>query len=233
LTLKGEAKTKYMRKYMRRWRAEQRAQAKPQAKPAAKAAVPADAELAAELARLKAENARLKAELASECDRREAAKPAEADLASLPKSSRERFEALVRRQEREYTARVRQAVEVETRRFAAEVILPGWRERLNEVEKHQKILDRILDRRAPLVSKKVFRIFRACVQPDSRGNLTNAMLHDAAVAFNTNSAAIEIALCGKEAERPKGPPLPTWEEMKARAENRARAKRAAASKAKG
>jgi hypothetical protein len=160
----------------------------------------------------------------------------EADLASLPKSSRERFEALVRRQEREYEARVRYAADVEARRKLDEIMLPHWHKRLDEVV---GMLER-LDRRRPIIAKKTFRILQACVQPDSRGNLTKEMLHDAAVVFNTKKQEIEIALCGKEAERPK-PPSHTdvprnWAEMeaaraKAQAENRARAKRAAATRA--
>src|SRR5262249_28483497 len=116
------------------------------------------------------------------------------------------------------------------------ISLPYWHERLDKVA---GMLDG-LDRRRPIVSKPIWRIFKAAVQPDSRGNLTAAMLHDAAVTFNTKEEEIEIALCGKEAERPKMPshrdvPRRRTDMMaakeKVRAEHSARAKRAAATRA--
>jgi len=93
-----------------------------------------------------------------------------------------------------------------------------------------------LNRRKPIMSKQMFRILMASVQPDKGG--TNA----AAAEFNSNRKAIEAALCGSEAERrrwelPSASGLPrTWAEMEAapakvRAENSARGKRAAATRA--
>ena len=83
------------------------------------------------------------------------------------------------------------------------------------------------------VSKRTFRIMQAGVQPDRGG--TNA----AAAEFNDNKEVIEAVLCGSEAEQRKWeltPPPMSRAELDAarervRAENRARATRAAATRA--
>lgn len=194
---------------------------------------------AAELEGLKAEIIRLKAELAGVRESRRPDQPFEAsaiDPASLPKTSREKFEAMVRRQNREFEARVKHAADVEARQQLDEFYLPYWHERLDKVV---DMLD-LLGRGRPIISKKIFRIVLAAVQPTTRTSMTDEMLNDAAVAFNTKRVAIEIALCGKEAERPELPShtdVPrSWTEMmarreKVRAKNSARAKRAATTRA--
>src|SRR5262249_49275915 len=180
----------------------------------------------------------LKAKLEHEHER--PARAIEVDPASLPKSYRERFEAMRRRLEQDFEWRVKQRAQEETRRIIEESDLPYWREQVEKAEKEAKWLDGILNKRRPIVSKKIFRIFSAAVQPDTRTTLTAAMLHDAAVEFNRNKQKIEIALCGKEAERPKRTLPPEAELPRTRADlmarkaartARERAKRAAATRA--
>jgi hypothetical protein len=204
----------------------------------------------AEIKQLKAEVARLKADLAEFGNKASVTKP-DAELASLPKSSRARFEAMVRRQEREYEARVKHHAGLEARKLVDEVYLPNLRKRLEEVERQNKIIDRAFDARYgrdPLISRAMFRKALACLHPDGRATVSEKMLSEVFAVFSQKTGGdvrtgrqgvnrIEIALCGKEADRPKaGPPLPTWEELQANraaydAKNRERAKRAAATRA--
>ena len=154
---------------------------------------------------------------------------AEIDPASLPKSYRERFEAMCRRQAREFEDRVKQQANAEGRRLLDDIFLPHLRKRLEDAERQNKHLEAVLDRRRPIISKRLLRLLQAAAHSDRSGS------HELAVEFNSKRQEIEIALCGKEADRPKGPPLPTWAEMMANraaydAKNRERAKRAAATR---
>jgi len=125
---------------------------------------------------------------------------------------------------------VKHAAQQEARRRLNEISLLYWHKKLDEVA---GLLER-LDRRNPLVSKRTLRLMIGGAHPDRGG--TDA----AAAEVNGNRKAIEIALCSKEAERPKMPShtdVPrTWTEMmaareKVKAENSERAKRAAATHA--
>jgi hypothetical protein len=187
------------------------------------------------LAELEAEVARLTTELARGRERDE-----QAGAASLPKSYRERFEAMCRRQNREFEWRVEQAADTEARRLFDELFVPNLRKRLEENESLNKTLDEVLRARRPLMSKALFRKILACLHPDSRAGASEKMFNEAFAAFNEKGEdgvnKIEIALCGKEADRVQRPPPPSWAEMmaareKVRAENSARAKRAAATRA--
>jgi hypothetical protein len=181
-----------------------------------------------EAAALEARIRKLEAQLA-----RERAAPPD-DPASLPKSYRKRFEAMVRRQNREFEARVKHHAQQEARRVLDEISLPYWHKRLDEISSQLAGLDRL----RPLMAQATRRLILACLHSDSRMNTSEKRLNEAFVAFNDKR--IEIALCGKEAERPKMPShadVPrTWTEMMANraaydAKNRARARRAAATRA--
>jgi hypothetical protein len=216
--LSGDAKTKYQREYMRK----RRAGAKPEPKTAPQ---PASAKAPA----LEARIAKLEAELG-----------AQPGADALPKSYRERFEAMCRRQDREFEWRVKQAASTEASRLLDEIFLPGLRERLEQNERQTKAIDAALYGRTPLMPKAMFRKILACLHPDSRAAASEKMFNEAFAAFSAKSKdgvnRIEIALCGKEADRVQRPPPPSLAEMMARraaktAENSARAKRAAATRA--
>jgi len=152
------------------------------------------------------------------------------DPATFSKSARERFEAMRRRQAREFEDRVKQRADVEARRLLNEIFLPDLRKRLEDNERQNKHLDVTLNRHRPIISKRLLRLLHAAAHSDRSGS------HELAVAFNTKRQEIEIALCGKEADRPERRPMPTLAEMMANraaydAENRERAKRAAATRA--
>jgi hypothetical protein len=189
---------------------------------------------ASAVAKLEARIRELEAELARA--RADAVKPGD----DLPKSYRERYEARVRRLEREFEDRVKQRAGAEASRLLDEVFLPNLRERLEKAEHQQKVIDGALDRRRPLMTKALFRKVLACLHPDSRTGASETMRNEAFAAFSEKNKdgvnQIEIALCGREADRPKGRPRPTWAEImaareKVRAERSARAKRAAATRA--
>jgi hypothetical protein len=212
-----------------RFRAKQRAD-KPRNETATKSGGADTGPLRARIRELESENARLREHPPT--------KPVEDEPASLPKSYRERFEAMCRRQEREYAARVQFQVQQEIGRRIDEMVLPAWRQRLENAQRQYESINRILDRRAPLIPKALFLKLWAYANPGTRDQVSEAehrRLWDALNANKGNRKLIELALCGKEAERPTTPP-PTWAEMmtareKVRAENSARAKRAAATRA--
>jgi hypothetical protein len=226
----------------RRYRAGLASKPAPATKPAGAATKPKaeperddrSAEKDREIARLKARNLELELEI-----NRLKAEPT-IDPASLPKSYREKFEAMCRRQNREYEARVKQGADARARKLYDEFFLPNLRERLEKAERQNKALDAAIDRRTPIISRALFRKALACLHPDSRTGASEKMYNEAYAAFSEKGKdgvnKVEIALCGKEADRPQRPPLPTWAEMMAarervRAENSARAKRAAATRA--
>jgi hypothetical protein len=200
------------------------------------------AELEAEVARLTAANAELARVRELEAEIASVPPPGlakQADAASLPKSYRERFEAMCRRQAREFEWRVKEAANVEGRKLLDEIFLPNLRKRLEEAENRNKTLEQIFERR-PLISKALFRKALACLHPDSRAAASEKMFNEVFAAFSekdkNNINKIEIALCGKEADRVPRAAMPTLAEMmaareKVRAENSARAKRAAATRA--
>src|SRR5262245_25411952 len=72
----------------------------------------------------------LKAKLEHEHER--PARAIEVDPASLPKSYRERFEAMRRRLEQDFEWRVKQRAQEETRRIIEESDLPYWREQVEK-----------------------------------------------------------------------------------------------------
>jgi len=195
---------------------------------------------AAAAERLAARIRELEAELARERAKPPITKPAAIDPASLPKSYRERFEAMCRRQAREFEARVEQRADEEARKLLDEVFLRHLRERLEDNEHQNQMLDQIFDQRRPIISKAMYRKILACLHPDSRAGASEKMFNEAFAAFSEKNKdginRIEIAVCGKEADRPKRHPRPTWAEImarreKVRAEHSARAKRAAATRA--
>ena len=217
--------------------------AKPVTKPVTK---PAGADHAALVKELERATARFR-ELQARCRDLEAriveakASKGAIDPATFSMTAQQKMDAWKRQQMRAMAREFDQRVLVESRRLLDESLLPTYRERLEYTERQIKAIDKALDRRSPLISKAMYRIILACLHPDSRKGATEEMFTKAFVAFSNKGDRdkvnkIEIALCGKEADRPKGPPLPTWAEMMAGraaydAKNRERAKRAAATRA--
>jgi hypothetical protein len=233
--------TERSRLYRAKLRAEQGIEPRPPGRPprdATKQTKPATKSEAPDLAPLTARIRELEAELARERATKPAAAAA-ADAASLPKSYRERFEAMCRRQEREYEARVQQGTDARARKFIDEIFLPHLRKRLEDAERECESIRRIFDRRTPIIPKALFLKLWAYANPGTRDQVSEAdhrRLWDALNANKGNRKLVEIALCGREADRPSGQPPPTWADLmaareKVRAENSARAKRAAATRA--
>jgi hypothetical protein len=225
----------YYRDYMRRRRAGEaagrpKAEASHTAAPAVKAHTAAPA--------LEARVRELEAQLAGERARRDEQAGA-ADAESLPKSYRERFEAMCRRQAREFEWRVKQAADAEARRLFDEFFLPNLRKRLEENEQQNKHIDAVLNGRKPIISKALFQKWWAYANPGTRDQMSEAdhlRLWHALTAKEGNRKLIEIVLCGKEADRVKQAPIASFAELmaareKVSAENSARAKRAAATRA--
>jgi hypothetical protein len=214
-----EVRRRYFRELMRRRRAGQQAKPKPSA-PAA------DAAKDREIARLKACLAELEAE-------RERAREV---LPPLSKTERQEL-AVYKRQikseiRRELETQFEQRVDAAARELL-DYNIKRWLDQFQAAEQRIKDFDAKLSRYKRIISKRTFRIMQAGVQPDRGG--TNA----AAAEFNDNKEVIEAVLCGSEAEQRKWeltPPPMSRAEMEAarekvRAENSARAKRAAATRA--
>ena len=152
-------------------------------------------------------------------------------------TAQQKLEAYKRQVKREVTREIEaqfdQRVETEARQLFDET-LKWWHSHFEQAERTIKEFDATLNRRKPIMSKRMFRILMASVQPDKGGT------HAAAAEFNSKREAIEAALCGSEAEQRKWA-LPdrlarTREELmaaraKVQAENSARAERAAATRA--
>jgi hypothetical protein len=186
------------------------------------------AELEAEIARLKAD----KAELARVRERDE-----QAGAASLSMTAQQKLEAYKRQIEREVTrkleAQFEQRVNDEARRWFDQS-LQSWCNRFAAAERQVKEWDKMFNRRKPILSKRMFRLVKASVQPDKGGT------HDVAAEFNSKAEVIETVLCGSEAEqrdwaRVSSLPRSVEELMaageKRRARDSAKAKRAAATRA--
>jgi hypothetical protein len=218
MTLKGEARTRYMREYMRRRRAKapgaglKRAPVKPASDTAKDARI---RELEAELARERAQHE---------------------ELPPLSKTERQDLAAY----KRQIKSEVRRELEAQIdRRVSAEAWelldynIKLWLEQFRAAEKRIKDFDAKISRYKPIISRRTWRVLMAGAHPDRGG--TNA----AAVEVNENREAIEAALCGSEAEQRKWeltpPPMSRAEldaaREKVRAEHSERAKRAAATRA--
>jgi hypothetical protein len=155
----------------------------------------------AELAQARARIAELEAKLA-------AAHKAENDPARLPKTSREKYDAMVRRLNREFDARVKHYAQQEVRRRIDEVILPHWREKIAEAQ-------RIYGRRRGVISKTTFNLIWSALHPDSRKAISDERLAQAFDAFT----AIEKHLLDEKDSPTPFPDLPdnlaAWDKMKA------------------
>ena len=156
------------------------------------------------------------------------------DPASLSMTAQQKLEAYKRQVKREVTREIEaqfdQRVETEARQLFDET-LKWWHSHFEQAERTIKEFDATLNRRKPIMSKRMFRILMASVQPDKGGT------HAAAAEFNSKREAIEAALCGSEAEQrkwalPSGVTLAEMMENRAAydAKNRERAKRAAATR---
>jgi hypothetical protein len=148
----------------------------------------------------------------------------EIDPASLPKSYRERFEAMCRRQEREYArrerefeGRVRQAAE-EQAREVFERMFGAWRESFKKAKRQIELFEKIYTR-APIMTKKEFELIHSCIHPDSRLSVSDEKLHRAFLVIDKrthdNKKVFEIALCGREAAEQSRVKLPDHEAMRA------------------
>jgi hypothetical protein len=184
-------------------------------------------ELEAQVTRLTAENA----ELARVRERDE-----QAGAASLSMTAQQKLEAYKRQIEREITrkleAQFEQRVQDEARQWF-DHSLQMWCNRFEAAERQIKEWNSLLNRHKPILSRRMFRIIHASVQPDKGGT------HDVAVEFNSKADVIETVLCGSKDEQQswaRTARMPNREELmaareKVRAENSARAKRAAATRA--
>jgi hypothetical protein len=183
----------------------------------------------------------LEAELARERKRREPTKPSAKDqeIAALPPLSKtERAElAAYKRQiksevRRELEAQFEQRVRAEAKEMVDYNVML-WFERFKVAEAKIKDFGEKIGRWKPILSKRTLRLMIGGAHPDRGGTAA------AATEVNDNREAIEAALCGSEAERRKWeltpPPMSRAEldaaREKVRAENSARAKRAAATRA--
>jgi hypothetical protein len=151
---------------------------------------------------------------------------------SLSMTAQQKLEAYKRQIKRELEAQFEQRVEDEARQWF-DHSLQVWCNRFEAAERRIEELNNMLKRHKPILSRRMFRIIHASVQPDKGGT------HDVAVEFNAKADVIEAVLCGSKDEHQRWArvaQLPNLEELKAarakvQAENSARAKRAAATRA--
>jgi len=206
-----------------RFRAKHR-KPEPETKPETKLA-----EIASAVAPLEARIRELEAELARERARH-------VELPPLSKAERPELAAYKRQIKSEIRRELEAQFEQRVNAAAQNLLdynIKRWLDQFRAAEQRIKDFDAKLSRYKRIISKRTFRIMQAGVQPDRGG--TNA----AAAEFNDNKEVIEAVLCGSEAEQRKWeltPPPMSRAELDAarervRAENRARATRAAATRA--
>ena len=210
---------------VRRYRLKHRTE-KPVTKTVTKPSTTDNAKIASREAHIR----ELEAELARERARHE-------ELPPLSKSERLVIAAYKRQIKSEVRRELEAQFEQRANAAAWELLdynIKLWLDQFRAAEQRIKDFDQKISRSKPIMSKRMFRMLVASVQPDKGGT------HELAVEFNTNRAVIEAVLCGSEAEQRKWA-LPsrlprTREELdaaraKVQAENSARAKRAAATRA--
>jgi hypothetical protein len=201
MTLKGEARTNYMREYMRRRRAGETAKG-------VKPVKPSPAPDAAKDARIR----ELELEAGS------SGAQAEPDLRSfLSMSAQQKFDAAIRQYQRQLAMQFEKLVLDEVKRRIDEIILPHWKEKISTAEQLYK-------RRKGAMDKKTFETIRRALHPDSRKSISD---HRLGLAFNTFMGLEKFLLDEKESPTDfSGIPdsWDEWEKMKrdATAERRAR-----------
>jgi hypothetical protein len=169
-------------------------------------------------------------------ERHRPAQAAQIDPASLSMTAQQKLEAYKRQIEREVTRKLEAQFEQRVNDEAFQWFdqsLRSWIGRFEAAERQIKEWGKMFERRKPIMSKRTFRMIQASVQPDKGGT------HAVAAEFNSNAKVIETVLCGSEAEQgqwARVSNLPSREELEAlrakkQAENSARAKRAAATRA--
>jgi hypothetical protein len=165
MTLKGEARTKYMREYMRRQRAAQRAA---KAEPGEPAPEPSKAALARAHKRI----AELEAELARKPEPRHAAGP------PLSSTAQERLDAAIRRRtkelEREFERKVQ--TEVQARMKVANESTTKSR---NEAFRREQTYREFMAKAKKMGTLAEWNTLVLCLHPDSRGSASKAKLDSA------------------------------------------------------
>jgi hypothetical protein len=100
----------------------------------------------------------------------------DADRASLSPTAQQKLDAAIRRYQRELSRQFRARVQEKTKEWFDQMILPHWRERVEEAEQ-------LYARRRGLMNKETFNTIRRALHPDSRFSITDQKLSEAFNAF--------------------------------------------------
>jgi len=171
-------------------------------------------------ARLREKLANMAAAPIPEASRETETKPDSSEAATLPKTYREKYERLVQRVEREWTARLRMAVQLRVKEHLESVVMPGYQEKLDEA-------DSIVKARKGVMTRKMYTLILSCLHPDSRNAVTDAKLKAAFIAWKDT----KLLLMSEKEEPTEKPWVPRtyaeWEAIKAKVKADRKAKRAA------
>jgi hypothetical protein len=194
---------------VRRYRAKHGV-AKPVTKPVTKQVGTAAA------AGLQAENATLKARIAE----LEAARGKEPliDASTLPMSAQEKLETAKRQQMKRLGAEFEQLVANEVRRRIDEMVLPHWKEQIEQAKT-------LYERRRGAMDKETFNAIRRVLHPDSRKAISDKKLGE---AFDTFMRLEKYLLNEKDSPTDWSPGLPSslaeWDKMRTKPRKRSASK---------
>jgi len=133
------------------------------------------------------------------------------DPSHLSKTAQEKLEAAIRAHKHRLDEGFSAAVNERVRRFVDEVILPDWREKINQAHE-------LYARRRALMDKDTFNTIRRALHPDSRQSISDAKLGH---AFDAFMALEKYLLNEKDSPTQFGEDLPdnlaAWDKMRAAA----------------
>lgn len=140
------------------------------------------------------------------------------DPKTLAPSAQERLAAAIRSHQRNMDAKFEQRVLDEIKRRIDEIVLPHWKQQIEEAK-------RIYERRKGIMDKATFNRIRRALHPDSRNSISDKLLSD---AFDTFMRLEKFLLDEKDSPTDfAGVPntLAEWEAMKQKASSERRNKR--------
>lgn len=131
--------------------------------------------------------------------REEGRREPQVERADLPISAQEKLDAAIRRCKRELEATFERRVQDEVRKRIDEMILPHWKEKIDQAQK-------LYRHRRGAMDKATFNKIRRALHPDSRNSISDKVLGD---AFDTFMSLEKFLLDEKDSPTDVGSDLPS------------------------
>jgi ParB-like chromosome segregation protein Spo0J len=140
------------------------------------------------------------------------------DASTLPMTAQEKLNAAIKQHQRGLDQKFEQRVREEIRRRMDDIILPEWKQRIEQAKK-------LFMHRRGAMDKATFNAIRRALHPDSRKSISDKVLGE---AFDTFMSLEKYLLDEKDSPTTIGPVpdnLAEWDKMRAAADAERRAKR--------